>query len=197
MRRTFALTVVLAALLGGCTGTPAAAPSSARSWSGSPSAASPSSDVADSQTLTCGNSIDGSAPPADLEVVLGAVALPTSPGSRALQAADIGGEAGVPALFAKTGIVVRAGVAAELEVDVPAGERAGIGWGGEPSHPSQRFAVPACPDARGTGWLAFPGGYWVDRPGCLPLVVRAGGQEQRVRVGVGRACPGQQPPVVP
>lgn len=184
----------LAVLASGCSGAavdPRSSPAPASS------ASSAAADGADEQALECGNSIDGGPPPAGMQVVLGAVALPASPGSRALQAAASGGGAGMPGLFAKTGLLVRAGVEAEISVDAPAGERAGIGWGGAPSRPGRRFVVPACPDARGTGWLAFAGGYWVDRPLCLPLVVRAGGREQRVLIGVGRPCPGQQPPATP
>jgi len=153
--------------------------------------------VRQSQALRCDASIDGVPPPADYQVVLGAVALPSSPRSRALQAAASGGGSDVPALFAKTGLVIRAGVPAELEVGGTEGNRVGIGWGGGPSWPTRRVEIPACPDTRGTGWLAYPGGYWADRPFCLSLAVRSLGKEQQVRIGIGRACPGQQPPVVP
>jgi hypothetical protein len=38
------------------------------------------------------------------------------------------------------------------------------------------------------GWLAFAGGYWVDAPACVPIVVRSQGREARARVAVGVAC---------
>ena len=190
-----------AVLLAGCTGTaarqasePGPASSDAPASSASSAAAS---DVPPSQTLRCDASIDGVPPPADYQVVLGAVALPTSPRHRALQAADSGGGSDVPALFAKTGLVIRAGVPAQLEVGAADGNRVGIGWGGGPSAPTRRVDIAACPDARGTGWLAYPGGYWADRPLCLSLVVRSLGTEQQVRIGIGRACPNQQPPFTP
>jgi hypothetical protein len=144
--------------------------------------------------LTCQGSIDGGPVPADWRTVLGVVALPTSPASRALQAFD-SGDSTAPGLFAKTGLLVRAGHEFELEVPADRGNRLGIGWGNALAfRPSTRFAVPSCPDAFATGWVSYPGGYWADRPLCLPLTVRAGGREQQVRIGIGTPCPGQQPP---
>jgi hypothetical protein len=152
--------------------------------------------VAATATLPCGDAIDGSAPPDGFQVVLGAVALPTSSTAPALQAADSGAP-DVPLLFAKTGLLVRAGVASELTVPDSPGTRIGIAWGNPGPEPSARFIVPPCADAYRSGWLVYPGGFWVDRPLCLPLTVHAGGREQEVRVGVGAACPGQEPPPEP
>jgi hypothetical protein len=129
--------------------------------------------------------------------VLGVVALPTSPASRALQAFDSGDPA-APALFAKTGLLVRTGHPFELAVPVDRQNRVGIGWGNALDfQPSTRFAVPSCPDTYGTGWVSYPGGYWADRPLCLPLTVRAAGRSQVVQIGIGLACPGQVPPATP
>jgi AcrR family transcriptional regulator len=33
----------------------------------------------------------------------------------------------------------------------------------------------------------------IDHPACVPIIVRAGGKQQRVHIGVGTACPGQRP----
>jgi hypothetical protein len=188
------VSVLALLLLAGCTGgpAPAAYPTQQESTSSEPPA--PSTGVPALASLACREPIDGGPPDADFQVVLGVVALPTSAVTRALQASD-SGDATAPALFAKTGLLVRAGRAFELDVPGDPGNRLGIGWGnGLTFRPSARFAVPACPDTFGTGWLAYPGGYWVDRPLCLPLTVRAGAREQRVTVGIGAACPGQQPP---
>jgi hypothetical protein len=144
-------------------------------------------------TLTCGAPIGGDPPPAGFEVVLGVVALPTSSAGRAL-GADDSGAADTPALFAKRALLVHAGQSFDLDVAPDADDDVAIGWGNESFRPSRRFVVPACADQYGTGWLAYPGGYWVDRPLCLPLTVRAGGREQQVRIGIGTPCPGQQPP---
>jgi hypothetical protein len=145
------------------------------------------------QALTCRNAIDGLAPASDWTVVLDVVALPASPKTPAL-GTDGGDPSASPAMFAKTGLLIRAGRAFELSVPAVPGNAIGIGWGGSPSSPSRRFVVPPCTDRYGTGWLSYPGGYWADRPLCLPLTVRAGGREQQVPIGIGTPCPGQQPP---
>ena len=197
VRRQLLLATVAAVLLAGCSSTPsrptATAPATSADRSSPPSSAV--AGVADTQTLSCAHPIDGGPPPADYEVVLGAVALPTSSVSRAIGAADSGG--GATRLFAKAGLLVRAGQAVELQVGAPTGNRLGIGWGGWPSQPSRRFVVPPCPDGKGTGWLVFAGGYWIDQPLCLPVTVRVADMVQRVTIGVGTACPGQRPPAGP
>jgi hypothetical protein len=182
-------------LLCGCTGTSAPSASSTRPPSSDSAVRAPA--VPALASLTCSEPIDGGAPPAGWQTALDVVALPASPDSRALQVFD-SGDPTVPALFAKTGLLVRAGQAFELEVPVEGNNRVAIGWGDAlTSRPSARFAVPACPDTFGTGWLAYPGGYWADRPLCLPLTVRAAGRGQQVQIGIGTPCPGQQPPVTP
>lgn len=150
--------------------------------------------VAPFAALHCADDIGGDAPPEDYTVVHGAVALPAAPRHAALQAAPAGGP---PRLFAKTGLVVRAGATVELSVPPSVGSHVGIGWANGPAGPSRRFVVPGCPDLRGTSWLAYPGGYWADEPLCLPLDVRVGGETERVEIGVGTACPGQAAPPAP
>ena len=49
----------------------------------------------------------------------------------------------------------------------------------------------------GGGWLAYAGGYWIDHPACVSIIVRAGARQQQVDIGVGTACPGQRPPAEP
>lgn len=188
MRRSPALLGLL--LLAGCTSQTEGTTAGARSSSSLP--------VAGTATLVCEHSIDGGPPPPGFQVVLGVVGLPTSEAGPALQAGPGGNGPGFPDLFAKTGLIVRAGAQVELETQEQPGNRTALGWGSwtqEP--PTRRFVVPGCPDDRGTGWLAYAGGYYADRPLCLPLTVRADGREQQVRVGVGTACPGQAPPAVP
>jgi hypothetical protein len=153
------------------------------------SSATPAAEVA----LDCGSFIGGHAPPASMQVVLGVVALPASPGYSALQT-SLSGD-GPLRLFAKTGLLVKPGTTFELIVPAPFTSRLGIGWG-SPATPGGRLLVDNCAGTGG-GWVAFAGGYWVDHPACVPVIVRAGGKEQQVHIGVGTACPGQQPPQVP
>ena len=139
-------------------------------------------------TLACRDSIaTPSQPDAGLTAVLGVVALPTT--GTALQTAPSGEPTG--RLFAKAGLVVRAGSA--LDLVVPAGVGLLIGWG-NPAPRTSHLVVASCP---GAGWLAFAGGYWVDHPACASLLVRVGGHQQRVSIGVGAACPGERPPAQP
>jgi hypothetical protein len=156
-----------------------------------PTAAETRAGLASYLALNCTKAIGGDTPPADFTVVLDAVALPAAPRYPALQAAETGGE---PALFAKTGLVVRAGATVRLSIPPSVGRGAGIGWGLDRNGQTPTLVVPGCPDLRGTGWLAFAGGYWADEPLCLPLDVGVGAQTQRVEIGIGTACPGQAAP---
>jgi hypothetical protein len=201
VRARWAVVVLAGALVAGCTGGSAseAGRTSSRVATSTAASSSPGDVIGNEQpvllssTLTCEHLIDGDPPPRGFSVVLGAVALPAAPGFAALQAAPTGNDP-ASGVFAKTGLLVRAGATARLDVPASAGDGAGIGWSGAPSAPSRTFVVPACPDLAGTGWLAFAGGYWADRPVCLPLDVTVGDQVQRVRIGIGTACPGQSPP---
>jgi hypothetical protein len=188
VRRHLVSALVGLAALGGCSTGP-------RETAPTTTAVSPSSPSTPSAVLTlrCEGAIGGNPPSSDYETVLGVVALPTR---EAVGAYD-SGDPTTPALFAKTGLLVRAGTPFELEVAPQPNDDVAIGWTNASFRPSARFAVPACPDTFGTGWLAYPGGYWADRPLCLPLTVRAAGREEQVHVGIGAPCPGQQPPVKP
>jgi hypothetical protein len=203
VRARGAVVVGVAVLAAGCTAGSPSANAPATTTTSAPAASSSAGEVVGdeqpvlmSSTLTCENEIDGDPPPADYTVVLGAVALPTAPDHPALQAAPAGPDPGA-GVFAKTGLLVRTGKAARLDVPSSVDGAVGIGWSGAPSRPSRTFLVPACPDLAGTGWLSFPGGYWADRPMCLPLEVRVGDQVQRVQIGIGTACPGQAAPPTP
>lgn len=155
------------------------------------------SALIDSQTLPCGNAIGDQSPPRDWQVVLGVVALPASPAAAALQT-GLTGEA-VPALrlFAKSGLVIKAGVTFALIAPSLNDNRVAIGWAGNPSTPSRRVLVASCADAGGTGWLAYPGGYWLDHPACIRMTIRSGTGKQQVAIGLGTPCPGQRPPQGP
>jgi hypothetical protein len=60
---------------------------------------------------------------------------------------------------------------------------------------TRRLDVGPCPG--GAGWIVFPGGFYVDKPRCISLIVRTRGGEHRVAVGVGSACTGQRSPPQP
>ena len=131
-----------------------------------------------------------------LQVVLGVVALPISPRYPALGTALSGDGSGPLRLFAKTGLFFRPGTTFELIVPARFASRLRIGWG-NPGTPSQTVGISNCASPGGGGWLAIAGGYWIDHPACVPIIVRAGGRQQQVHIGVGTACPGQRPPQGP
>jgi hypothetical protein len=153
-----------------------------------------------SSVLPCGNYIDTHPPPESFEVVLGVVALPTSPNYPALQTIRTGHGDHPRRLFAKTGLIIKANTSFEIIVPPPIAAPAahlGIGWDGTPSAPSQRIVVSKCPQPGRSKWLAYPGGYWLDHPTCAPLIVKTDGKERQVHIGLGTPCPGQQPPQGP
>ena len=161
----------------------------------SPAAAG--SSIASSAALVCRNYIDQHPPPPYFEKVLDVVALPTSSKAAALQTGRTGDPDPAVRLFAKTGLVIKAGTKFELVVPDEAKDMVSIGWGGVPSTPSRRVTVSCPARASSSGWQVYVGGYWAPRPACVPLIVRAGGKEQRVLIGLGTPCPGQLPPQGP
>ncbi|MCY1138365.1 hypothetical protein OWR29_10190 [Actinoplanes sp. Pm04-4] len=155
---------------------PTAAPAASPTAPGSAAPASPATpSSAGSDVVDCAHDIGGRPPDSGYRLVLDAVALPTG----VLQAND-SGEPG--RLFAKTGLLVRAGRAVELTVTTPG---VTIGWG-SPGPEGTTIRVPACPNPN--GWLAFAGGYTVTEPTCVALTVRSNGREQKAEVSVGRRC---------
>ena len=146
--------------------------------------------------LACDDYIDNNAQAAPLQVVLGVVALPVSPGYPALGTSLSGDGNGPLRLFAKTGLVIRPGTRFELIVPARFTSRLRIGWG-KPGTPSQRVVVDDCANTGGPRWLAYAGGYWIDHPACVSIIVSVGGKQQQVHIGIGTACPGQRPPQEP
>ena len=194
---------VIAMLLAGCTSgtvrsstgesgrTTRSGHTSTRPTGSSTSSATPAAE----SVLDCSgvSVVDVAAP---LPVVLGVVALPISPRYPALGTSLSGDGNGPLRLFAKTGLFFRPGTKFELIVPARFVSRLRIGWGA-PGTPSQIVEVSNCANPGGGRWLAIAGGYWIDQPACVPIIVRAGGKQQQVHVGVGKACPGQRPPPEP
>ncbi len=149
-------------------------------------------NVAASVNLTCfGSTVE---PPDDLNRVLDLVVLPARPNARnALQTSVREAADGTTYYFAKTGLWYRANATFELEVPEDLRAVMAIGWGGsaEPAH----LINVGCD--RSDDWQVLPGGYWVSRPMCARLVVRAGSVEEEVEIGLGKPCEGQGPPQGP
>jgi hypothetical protein len=118
-------------------------------------------------------------------VVLDDVAVPIQD---VFQAEESGDGPGPTRLFAKWGLVVRAGATVELAVGEGMAERARIGWG-TPGRPARAVRVQACPAEREPApWSAFAGGTWVAAKGCVPLIIRAHGREATVDLPIGADC---------
>jgi hypothetical protein len=136
----------------------------------------------------------GVVPPAGRTVILGAVALPTE---RALSIVR-SGLAAEARLWTKDGLIVSTDSAVELRVADEWRGKFAFEWGQRRDGPVEQLRVPACAASRGVGnWLAFTGGYYVADPACVAMIVTVGGVEERVEIGLGAPCAGQDPPVNP
>lgn len=156
----------------------------------------PASGVRD---LPCREFIATQPPAHNMRVILGVVALPTSPPlRRALQTARSDLHDPAARLFAKWGLDVRAGARLRLIVPNRLRTRFSIGWGnaGE-GHRGSTIVVDACSGPPGAKWLVYAGGFYVRDTFCAPVTVAAHQQRRRVPIGVGKACPGQRPPPQP
>jgi hypothetical protein len=71
-------------------------------------------------------------------------------------------------------------------------KRAGLAWDarGDAEPPiAQGVRVLPCPGGdKATVWLAYPGGFYVAQPACLPIVITIGGKRSTARVPLGRSC---------
>jgi hypothetical protein len=101
---------------------------------------------------------------------------------------------GTPAFpfFRKTRLVVKAG-AGPFTIKLAAGwrGRAAMVWG-SPRPDAVTDGVRVVPCRRGDDngdWVVWTGGFLVQEPGCVPLVVTMGDTRYRARVALGLACP--------
>jgi hypothetical protein len=145
------------------------------------------------RVITCAT-VNGSVPRLDngMHSMLGRVGLPTG---RPLQLGIGNGTTAWPR-YAKNGLMVQRAKPFELIVPEAWRNRLRLSWGQAPL--ATRIRVQGCPaSVPGEKWLAFAGGFYAKAPGCMPVIVRAGAEERRVRIGVGARCPGQTAPVPP
>lgn len=144
--------------------------------------------------LDCLNGLgyEGVVPPAGRSVVLAAVALPTE---RALSVVRSRLDSAAP-LWTKDGLMVSTDSAVELRVADEWRGKFSFSWGRPEDGHVEQVRVPACAASRGAGkWLGFVGGYYVADPACVSMIVTVGGVEQRVEIGIGAPCAGQDPPL--
>jgi hypothetical protein len=138
-------------------------------------------------SLACDSPIDVVRSPAQPRSgTLGVVSLDTT---SVLQVSGTGGN-DPHRLFAKTGLLVHAGRAASLTVLPGWATDVSIAWGNHAAEWTTTLHIPACPPPSGSSqWLAFPGGFSLDKPACVPLEVRAGSKTATIQVSVGTPCP--------
>ena len=139
-------------------------------------------------TLNCSQPIGAfAAPTAPQSNILNAVGLDTT---STLQLGDLGGT-GPHRLFAKTGLLVHVGHEVTLSVPAAWATRVSIAWGNHADQwvASLRTACPRPPSSQDQ-WLAFPGGFSVDSPACVPLEIQAGKETTTVHISLGTHCPG-------
>jgi hypothetical protein len=91
-------------------------------------------------------------------------------------------------------IFIRAGGRA-FTIEIPSTwhQAAGMAWdnrGDAKPAIARGVRVVPCPGGdKLSVWLAYPGGFYLARPACLPLVITIGAKRYRTRVPLGRACP--------
>jgi hypothetical protein len=165
---------------------------------GSAPSRAPESFSAPVTALECANGVSTDLRASDLQVVLGVVALPASPRAAALGTGRLG-ERGQPRLFAKSALVVRAGDSFELLAAQAPPRSLAFSWSPHPETPTptRSLDVSRCRSTYNSKWLAFVGGYYVNRASCATLIVRTATSQRRVKIGLGAPCPGQRPPQGP
>jgi hypothetical protein len=150
-------------------------------------------------SLSCVNGMGANLRALGMQPVLGVVALPISPQSAALGTGRLGDSA-LPRLFAKSALVVRSGSSFRLQASPDSPSGLAFSWNphetGEPS-PTRSLVVSHCRASSSSRWLAFIGGYYIDRASCVSLTVSTSTGTRRVKLGVGAPCRGQRPPVGP
>jgi hypothetical protein len=92
--------------------------------------------------------------------------------------------------------MVKAGTRFQLLVPDKYARGLSIGWGSSGT-PGSRVVVNRCDQHHPSRWLVYAGGYWVNDPACVSVIVEADGKRQRAHIGVGKACRGQKPPAKP
>lgn len=134
----------------------------------------------------CTASVDAlAAPPTGYRLVGKDVAVPDA---RVMSTEDSGKADPAARLFAKWGLVVRAGKVVDLRVAPDWQDKARLGWGGT-STPARTARVHACtPEGGQAQWLAFVGGTWVAQAACVPLIITSDGRDDRVNLGIGAPC---------
>lgn len=169
---------------------PATGPATSRASagvSGGPAESSGEQAEMTTDRISCDGWVDQvAAPDPKSHVLLDVVAFPVDVVETGRE-----GAVGVPSeglRFAKFGLTLRGDADIELRAESSPGARALMEWSPEElDAPASALLYGGC-GASTEGWLAFPGGMWVSRPGCVRVVVHSGSRTATADVGVGRPC---------
>jgi hypothetical protein len=134
--------------------------------------------------VLCSDAIDSMTGYGGVPVILGRVGLETM---RTRQVARLEGQPF--RWWAKSALVVEEG-RAPVVISVPSAwrSRAAIAWNNRGADPTSVEHVQSCP---GHVWLAYPGGFYAQTRGCIPIDVAVGARHRRVWIGMGSraGCP--------
>jgi hypothetical protein len=135
-------------------------------------------------SVLCSDAIDGGKGPSPFPLILGRVGLQTAANLQPVLLHDDAFR-----LWSKSGLVVVQGTA-PVVISVPPAwrARAAITWDNRGGGETSVEHVQSCP---GHGWLAYPGGFFAQARGCIPIDVTVGARHRRVwiRMGGRAGCP--------
>jgi len=89
--------------------------------------------------------------------------------------------------FAKRGLLVKQGASFEIVSSNTRRVDVSMSWGGAPR--TNNLKVSSCGEAGARRWMAFPGGFYVDRRACVTVLVKIDADTSRLRVAAGATCP--------
>lgn len=133
-----------------------------------------------------------------VEGLVGGPGTPSVPGVMAISTAAIGADANQWAdgateqglHFQKMGLVLKAGTAFTLSVPMEMRGTMKIGWSNSGYTLANELVISGCTSPQANAdWLAYPGGFWLNEPGCVPLAVTTGQMSQTIHIPIGKPCP--------
>ncbi|GAB3244907.1 hypothetical protein [Arthrobacter pigmenti] len=174
--------------------TPASTASSTTSRSPVPKPEIDPANTADVQTINCEPAIDEAAELSDISNdPLGADVMVLAGGGPGKPDQPIKWHDSViyqGMHFIKIGMAVHRDREFILEVPPSWQQRMRIGWGSGGYTLASTLKVPGCvPEDTGAEWMVFPGGFWLEEPGCVPLNIQTDSRTQTIRVPIGERCP--------
>lgn len=147
-----------------------------------------SSDIHDSATLECDDTIAQDEPPEKpLTAVDDLVGLPAADTFGAVDANENPGKHGPKTrIYAKQPLRVHTDKSFDLIVPPKERENLAIAFGNAPETYTHKLHV-SCKGSSAQ-WISFAGGYYAPEKTCASLIVRTSDDEKKVPIGVGKTC---------